>query len=134
MGGFGSGERAEKKKTVETCFVLNVARFGKRLTQFQRFLFADMHWTNSLAERILSVHYRLENNNMERPVLHLLSRTDGRGSKEPMWENIVLTSTKPNFGGLRWWFVCPLVDKGVVCDRRVAKLYLPPAALYFGCR
>ena len=37
-----------------------------------------------------------------------------------------LVSTRPNYGGRRWWFVCPLVG------RRVAKLYLPPGARLFG--
>ena len=31
-----------------------------------------------------------------------------------------LVSTRPNYGGHRWWFVCPLMG------RRAAKLYLPP--------
>src|SRR5262249_22549065 len=29
-----------------------------------------------------------------------------------------LTATRPRFGGLRWWFVCPLVVGGVPCGRR----------------
>jgi hypothetical protein len=47
---------------------------------------------------------------------------------------IPLTSTRPNFGGRRWWFVCPLVIRGRDCGRRVGKLYLPLGARYFGCR
>jgi hypothetical protein len=43
-----------------------------------------------------------------------------------------LTTTAPHFGGLRWWFVCPLTVNGVPCGRRVGKLYLP--GQYFGCR
>lgn len=133
MGGFGSGERSEKKRTVEMCLILKASRFGKRLGRFERFLQTEMHWTNSFGKLILSVRYRLENTG-ERPVLHLLSRTDAKGRKQPMWESIVLTSTRPHFGGLRWWFVCPLVDKDVACERRVGKLYLPRGAYYFGCR
>jgi hypothetical protein len=45
-----------------------------------------------------------------------------------------LTATRPRFGGLRWWFVCPLSAAGRPCERRVAKLYLPPHGRYFGCR
>jgi hypothetical protein len=45
-----------------------------------------------------------------------------------------LTTTRPRFGGLRWWFLCPLGVNGVPCGRRVGKLYLPPAAGYYGCR
>lgn len=133
MGGFCSGERSEKKTTVEMCLALKASRFGKRLKQVQRFLLSDVYWTNSLGERILTVHYRLEYLG-KRPVLHLLSRSDVEGRQQPMWESIVLTSTRPHFGGLRWWFVCPLVDKGVACERRVGKLYLPRGAYYFGCR
>ena len=39
-----------------------------------------------------------------------------------------LVSTRPNYGGRRWWFLCPLVR------RRVAKLYLPPGGRLFGSR
>jgi len=42
--------------------------------------------------------------------------------------------TYPRFGGVRWWFVCPLSVNGVECRKRVGKLYLPPRQKYFGCR
>src|SRR5262249_15292280 len=45
-----------------------------------------------------------------------------------------LQTTRPRFGGLRWWFTCPLVVNGWPCHRCVAKLYLPPGARYFGRR
>jgi hypothetical protein len=44
-----------------------------------------------------------------------------------------LVCTCPNYGGQRWWFVCP----GLVleaCGRRVRKLYLAPGEKYFACR
>ena len=48
--------------------------------------------------------------------------------------SVELTYTHPNYGGLRWWFKCPLFRKtGGVCGRRVAKLWLPPGQRYFGC-
>ncbi len=40
----------------------------------------------------------------------------------------------PHFGGVRWWFVCPLVINGRLCRRCVQKLYLPPRGRYYGCR
>ena len=43
-----------------------------------------------------------------------------------------LVTTTPTYGGLRWWFICPLVINGVECNRRVRKLYL--YGRYFGCR
>jgi hypothetical protein len=45
-----------------------------------------------------------------------------------------MVSTRPYFGGRRWWFVCPLIVRGIACNRRAGKLYLPPGAKYFGCR
>jgi hypothetical protein len=45
-----------------------------------------------------------------------------------------LVTTPCNFGGSRYWFLCPLVASGQPCGRRVGKLYLPPGAKYFGCR
>ena len=48
---------------------------------------------------------------------------------------IHLTTTPPNYGGVRWWFQCPVKDlSGRRCGRRVGKLYLPPGEAYFGCR
>ena len=42
--------------------------------------------------------------------------------------------TFPHFGGNRLWFTCPLVRPSGPCNRRAAKLYLPPGGRYFGCR
>ena len=43
-----------------------------------------------------------------------------------------LLTTRPHFGGLRWWFRCPLIVNGQPCGRRVKMLYL--ARGLFGCR
>ena len=47
---------------------------------------------------------------------------------------IRLTTTPCNFGGHRYWFICPLSIDSVGCGRRVRTLYLPPGGKYFGCR
>jgi hypothetical protein len=47
---------------------------------------------------------------------------------------VQLEATRPNFGGLRWWFICPLVRRDGGPPRRVAKLYLPSGGKYFGSR
>jgi hypothetical protein len=41
-------------------------------------------------------------------------------------DKIYLAHSRPTFGGLRWWFVCPRLK------RRVRKLYLPLVADTFG--
>ena len=47
---------------------------------------------------------------------------------------ITLDQTRCFFGGQRFWFLCPLVKNEEACERRVAKLYLPPGEHHFGCR
>jgi hypothetical protein len=43
-------------------------------------------------------------------------------------DKVYLASTRPHFGGLRWWFVCPRLN------RRVRKLYLPLGGRHFWSR
>jgi hypothetical protein len=44
------------------------------------------------------------------------------------------TTTPTQLGGRRFWFICPLIVRGMACNRRVGNLYLPPGTRYFGCR
>ena len=55
------------------------------------------------------------------------------GKKSELYYKVRLVSTPCNFGGYRWWFICPLVSNGNVCGRRVGVLYLGGKE-YFGCR
>lgn len=43
---------------------------------------------------------------------------------------VPITSTRPHFGGARFWFRCPVRH----CGKRVSRLYLPPGGQIFGCR
>jgi hypothetical protein len=43
-------------------------------------------------------------------------------------DKIYLAPSRPTFGGLRWWFVCPRLK------RRVRKLYLPLGGRHFRSR
>jgi hypothetical protein len=58
----------------------------------------------------------------------------GPGSPEARIYEVQLTTTRCHFGGWRWWFSCPLVVRGVPCNRRCRILYRPLGAPYFGCR
>jgi hypothetical protein len=50
------------------------------------------------------------------------------GQTHQVDDKIFLVSTQPPFGGLRWWFLCPRLN------RRVRKLYLPLGARHFRSR
>ena len=58
----------------------------------------------------------------------------GEDQGERMDYPVGLTTTPLPGGGLRWWFLCPLVVSGVPWGRRVGKLYMPPGGRYFGWR
>ena len=79
--------------------------------------------------------FRVERGSMGGLVLNLTyTKTPRGGDAVDVDESIRLTNTFPYFGGLRRWFVCPLLVNGQACQRRVGKLYLPPGQKYFGCR
>ncbi len=46
----------------------------------------------------------------------------------PVQQEVKLDRTEPNYGGIRWWFICPK------CGRRVSRLYRPSYTHYFFCR
>jgi len=56
------------------------------------------------------------------------------GHEEDLDYHINLVTTACHFGGVRWWFRCPLAVGGIGCRRRCSVLYLPPNAKYLGCR
>ncbi len=55
-------------------------------------------------------------------------------NRTPMDYRVRLVTTRPTYGGRRWWFLCPLARNDGGPPRRVAKLYLPPGGTYFGSR
>src|SRR5262249_5496514 len=72
----------------------------------------------------------------------VITSQDGTGSvrlqdirsrpQESIASGVLAVTTRPHLGGLRWWFVCPLIVRGRECWRRCGKLYLH--GRYFGCR
>lgn len=52
----------------------------------------------------------------------------------PLNYTLELTTTRLPWGGVRWWFRCPLIHGTRYCGRRVAKLHRPPRCPYYGCR
>ena len=51
-----------------------------------------------------------------------------RGESHSIEQEIRLTTTRPPFGGTRWWFICP--HSGA----RVGRLHLPPGSTQFAAR
>lgn len=136
MGGFGSGRwnNYTKKRIVEDCWTLDL---GEVLVADPTappncgILLSKM--INGGGGSFLPVLYTFleEENALYLDVTYPAGR---RGSPEDVEERIKLLSTRPNYGGARWYFSCPVTTQGERCARRVSKLYLPPGERCFGCR
>ena len=132
MGGFGSGRWADvcnRKQSVELCREISI-----KSLKDNGFLHANktgnIHWKNAAGEVLGSVDLQT-----------FISADDDKTCLELAMggfvngiQRIELTTTPCYYGGVRWWFVCPVVKDGVYCGNRMAKLYCPPAGEYFGCR
>jgi hypothetical protein len=139
MGGLGSGcdyhwWRPSKKTVVEDCRSLDASRWMREgiLTEGLRHRGTWCWYRDAGGKEITSrIEYEVDTTEAGPWVRLFYTFTE---SGERVDYRIGLTVTRLRFGGLRWWFVCPLVVNDNPCKRRVRKLYLPPTGSYFGCR
>jgi hypothetical protein len=137
MGGFGSTrwDGHTKAATVEECRSLDVNHWARAgvLKAGVWHMGSWVWWRDAeRKQQTASLGYEVNTLDPASPWLRLrytLTRT-----QEHLDYLIRLQTTRPRFGGIRWWFTCPLVVNSVPCDRRVAKVYLPLGGRYYGCR
>lgn len=132
MGGPGSGNWVRwgpAKRRVEQCDDLDTT-FLRRKGWLHPGGVASgpVKWTYSPGGAISQLTLTTDLSDPARPVAHL-SYTLG---DEALAYSVRLVTTRPHYGGVRWWFLCPLRPRGVPCLRRVRKLYRD--GRYFGCR
>jgi hypothetical protein len=127
LGGPGSGRQwGAGKTTVEESLTLDINK-----------LVRDEHicagawrrgvlvWTRVRdGEEIASIGYEADLSDSACASIRVRYRSTGRTRDY----RIALEATRPNFGGKRWWFICPLTGQ------RAAKLHLPPNAGMFASR
>jgi len=136
MGGFGSGNPhgLSRRWTVEQSLILDVNRLvSDGIIRPRHRIKASVHWLDSpsgdpgsavhlCADALASITGRLS--------LKYALLIDGRTINYP----IGLSTSELPRGGRRWWLHCPLKKDSRPCNRRSAKLYLPPGGVHFGCR
>jgi hypothetical protein len=133
VGGPGSGrwKGHDKRITAEECLALSIADLLR-----QQLLVPGARTSGSLSWKRTGETEPFATIGFEADIgaacawMRLRYTTNGN----PVDYRVGLTRTRPNFGGVRWWFVCPLVRADGGPPRRVAKLYLPPGQIYFGSR
>lgn len=127
MGGWGSGRyggrpTADASLRVDLAWMLRTghAKEGAWLS-------GNLYWTCG-GEPSGSISYQAI---MHQPGNERLELSYTRGSgddREDVRQTVRLCSTRPHFGGKRWWMICPY--RGI----RVGKLYLPPGGDRFASR
>ncbi|MHC4463997.1 MAG: hypothetical protein ACYS30_21575 [Planctomycetota bacterium] len=124
----------DKKDTVEDCRSVSIS-FLRKHDYFCGCRSGGIVWKNSFGEETSSISVTVSTMDGDNYVRFQYTTTNhNTGEKTNYDYKVQLTTTPCNFGGVRYWFICPLSRKGVYCGRRVAKLYKAPGANYFGCR
>ena len=136
MGGYGSGRWHwhTRKTTVEECRWIDVARWVREgIIRPTAWISGSWLWMDAVTgEKTSSISYEVNTGDSARSWVRLYYTITQTGFEVDY--KILLQTTRPNFGGVRWWFTCPLVVNDRHCGRRARKLYLPPGGRYFGCR
>jgi hypothetical protein len=124
------------RSTVEECLSIDIPWLSRH-GYFCGFKRGGIEWKNSLGEVTSSIGVQVsvvEGFGGSYVRLQYSQTSNYTGEKTELDYKIELVTTPCNFGGVRYWFICPLVTNSRACRRRVAKLYLPPGGKYFGCR
>ena len=96
--------------------------------------YGGIKWTYGMSGNESSIGFTVNINgnecdNIKLQYTHTNRQTD---EKENMNFKIELTTTPCNYGGVRYWFICPLSKNGKYCGQRVGVLF--SIGKWFGCR
>jgi len=121
------------KEEVEYCNDIDVF-WLKKHGYFCGHKSGGVEWTRRWSEQKSSVGILVDVMDESSKYMRLMySITDNdTGEKVSYDYKVEIVTTECHFGGVRYWFICPLVKNGVPCRERVAKLYM--RSRYFGCR
>lgn len=126
----------DKKDTVEDCRSVSIS-FLKKHGYFSDCGYRSgvITWTQGWSGNKNSIGIGVFVDECEKYARFYYTVTDRNSGEKTEYDyKVQLTTTPCNYGGVRYWFICPLSRNGVYCGRRVGKLYKAPGADYFGCR
>jgi hypothetical protein len=128
MGGYGSGRRASHM-TVEEGLTVNLGLLMRRgWIKDGSTGSGSLSWSNS-GEPVAQIHYNYNVTDPNEAYLILIYKIAWASAPATdVKQRIKLVHTRPNYGGRRWWMLCPATR------RRVAKLHLPPGGDRFASR
>jgi len=118
MGNYGG------KSLIEECLMISTYRLN-RMGLLKQSSTAVLSWQNSQGESAGSVKLSIDLI-AKKCVLDYATTNRYTQTKKQLHYSILLTTAKCNYGGLRYWFLCP------GCGKRYACLY--SGGSYFLCR
>lgn len=127
MGGYGSG-RHGGRPTADSSLRVDLAwmiRNGRATPGC--LVSGSLNWTRG-GEPSGSIGYEADMVDINQAKLVLKYRRGSGEKAESVRQDVSLTYTEPNYGGRRWWMICP------VNGRRVGMLYLPVGGDRFASR
>jgi hypothetical protein len=139
MGGTGSGRWTyhDKRRTVEECWAMSISEVDRVLDFSKPGSISHLFRPTipKTGKRMSPVRTKSKVGDDGKPLLGLsYTVKDRQGLEHRVEEVLRLQTTRPTFGGVRWWFSCPRMLDGEECGRRVGKLYRPPGSRTFACR
>ena len=124
----------DTKTTVEQATQLSIFKL-KEFGLLCGYAATTLKWTWRLSGRENSIGIRVDIEGTEPYVKVNYTTTDRSTNEKTDYDyKISLTTTSCNFGGVRYWFICPLIKNSVQFGRRTGTLYLASGGKYFGCR
>ncbi len=123
----------DAKTTVEQAIDLSIFKL-KEFGLLVGYCSSTLNWTWSCSGTKSSIRIVVDITGEPYAKVNYTITDRNTGEKTDYDYKIGLTTTPCYYGGVRYWFICPLSRNGVYCCRRVAKLYKVPGTHYFGCR
>ena len=123
----------DAKTTVEQATQLNIFKL-KEFGLLNGFHASTLTWTWRLSGSKNSIGIIVDVRDNPYVKVNYTNTNRNTDEKTDYDYKINLTTTPCNFGGVRYWFICPLSRNGVSCGRRTGTLYLASSGNYFGCR
>ncbi|MBY0405892.1 MAG: hypothetical protein K2X66_18460 [Cyanobacteria bacterium] len=131
MGGYGSSRwnHSTIAKTVDECRIISANRLVSLGVIGNGSQQGRLTWKSGAV-----IEYSVIETKFRFWIMELRYRLQGMNDDNPIILKLLLQTTSPNFGGVRWWMTCPLMKGNKPCRKRVEKLYRPFGKLFFGCR
>jgi hypothetical protein len=129
--------RWTNRLTVEECCSFDIAELVRAgaLPGDPRAL-CSTTWTHSSGSSMQKVTFRVLPGHTRGLVIHVYHSVPATlyDPARIQQQSIPIATTACNFGGVRYWFRCPLIRDGYPCRIRGRVLYATPHERLFGCR